>query len=639
MQYLRLTLIIALASLFLEQPALAQTPATKSKPKPLVKSVSIRDKSDNKAEAERIRKERQEQARSLLISLASDARSFRDQTLRARSLARIADALWDIDVEQGRILFRKAWEAAEIQYRESQARLNVRDGSIAIKPDEVNPETINAIGTDPDLRKEVLRLVAPHDPLLVEEFLNKLKDTQPENKFENASSDLWDLPDALQQRLSLAENLLRTGDFDRALQLAEPLLGNVTISTLDFLTLLREKNAAVADQRYAAMLAGTGNNIAADANTVSLLSSYIFTPNTYVIFNTEGAPSYSSVQTTSMANVSPQLRLSFFQTASAVLLRPQPPPEQDQSTTGIAGRYMVVKRLLPLFEQFAPRDITESMRSQFEVLNSLVSDSIRLDESYSVHKGISPEEPFANQESSILNQIEHASNSDERDQLYFKLASLALQNDDLKARDYAGKIEGSGFRKQAQAWIDWGLATKAIWKKKTELALELNRTGELTHIQRVWILTQAAKLLAKTDRVKASSLLDAAIAEARRIEGSDLDRPRGLFAIANALRVVEPARVSEAIFDAVKAANSTEGFTGEGGMITQSMNSRGLISISPQKVPDFDVAEVFGALANEDYERAVQLTRGFLGEAPRANATIAIARSVLNEKRARASTP
>src|SRR5215212_4475895 len=64
-------------------------------------------------EAEQL-KERRARARSLLISLSTDARSFRDQTLRARSLARIADALWLVDPEQARMLFRKAWEAAEL---------------------------------------------------------------------------------------------------------------------------------------------------------------------------------------------------------------------------------------------------------------------------------------------------------------------------------------------------------------------------------------------------------------------------------------------------------------------------------------------------------------------------------------------
>jgi hypothetical protein len=331
-------------------------------------------------------------------------------------------------------------------------------------------------------------------------------------------------------------------------------------------------------------------------------------------------------------NLSPQLRQAFFQTASAVLLRPQPPPEQDQSTAGIAGKYMVVRRLLPLFEQYASSDLTNLMRGQFEALSSLVSDSVRNGESDSVKKGLTPEaESIAEQEASLLEKIEHADTSDARDQLYFKLALLALRKDDLKARDYVGKIEESEFRKQAQAWVDWGLAVNAIDKKKNELALDLNRTGELSHLQRVWILTQVSKQLAKTDRFKASSLLDTATAEARRIDGGDQDRPRALFAIANALRVVEPARVSEAIFEAVKAANSTDGFTGEGGMISQTMNGGGMISVNPQPVPDFDIEGVFAALASEDYERAVELARGFQCEAPRANATIAIARSVLKQ--------
>ena len=626
MKYLKFFITVGF-TLILSPSAFPQPPSQKAKAP--VKNVSSKEKS----EAERIQKERQAQARSLLISLASDARSFRDQTLRARSLARIADALWEIDAEQGRTLFRKAWEAAEIAQREANERLNIRDGVVAIKPEEMNSATLSSMVSNPDIRKEVLRLVALHDRALSEEFLEKLREPPAEEiKSEKPRTGLWDVPEALRQRLSLAESLLRTGNTERALQLAEPALSSVTGATLDFLTLLRMRDSAAADQRYAAMLAGVSNNMSADANTVSLLSSYIFTPNTYVIFNTDGAATGSYVPATP-ANVSPQLRLAFFQTASGVLMRPQPPPDQDESTTGIAGKYMVLKRLLPLFEQYAPPEMVASMRAQFEALNSLVSDRVRGGEKESVEKGITPDEPFAAQESALLDEIEHARTSDERDQLYFKLASLALKNDDLKARDYVSKIEESEFRKQAEAWVDWGLALGAVKNQKAELALELNRTGELTHIQRVWVLTQTAKLLVKTDRDKASSVVDAATAEARRISGSDLDRPRALFAIANALRVVEPARVSEAIVEAVKAANSAEGFVGEGGMITQTINSKNVTSVIPQDVPDFDIAEIFGALANDDYDSAVQLARGFQSEAPRTNATIAIARSVLNQKR------
>jgi hypothetical protein len=627
-------LIVTIAiGLLVSQSTFTQPPAQKSK-KPPTKTVS-----EAKLEAERLRKERQTEVRYLLIALASDARSFRDQTLRARSLARIADALWEIDAEQARTLFRKAWEAAEVANRENNERHNISDGQVTLKPEEINAAKFSAVASTPDVRKEVLRLVALRDRALAEEFLEKLKESQAESKSENTTNDMWGLPEAAQQRLSLAENLLRGGNIERALQYADAVLGQVTVSTLDFLTLLREKNPGAADQRYAALLASTANNMSSDANTVSLLSSYIFTPNTYFIYNRDGAPSFSGRPHPTPANVSPQLRNAFFQTASLVLLRPLPPPEQDQSSTGIAGKFKVVKQLQPLFEQYAPPDITASMRGQLEALNSLVSDNLRRGETDQVPEDITQEELSADREASLLDEIEHADTSDERDELYFKLALFALRKDDLKARDYAGKIEESGFRNQAQAWVDWGLAVSAIQKKKTELALEINRTSELTHIQRVWILTQAAKLFAKADRSRALSLLDTAAAEARRIDGGELDRPRGLFAVANALRVVEPARVSEAIFEAVKAANSTDGFTGEGGMVLQTINSKRQIRVNPQNVPEFDIEEVFGALANDDYERAVQLARGFQAEAPRANATIAIARSVLNEKSARVPAP
>jgi hypothetical protein len=602
----RLLIIAGVSFGFLTHSASAQTTAAKLKAPP--RNVTSRNNSDAKAEADRIRKGRQSQARSLLFSLGSEARSFRDLKLRSRSLARIADALWDVDSEQGRTVFREAWEAAETADRESQKRLN--------------------------LRGEVLKLVARRDHLLGEEFLGKLKPSQDEAEAELLKVNLWDLPEAGEKRLSLAENLLSTGDTERALQFADPVLNIVTISTVDFLSQLREKFPTAADQRYAAMLANTGSNMQADANTISLLSSYIFTPRMYVLFNNAGGADTSSMATLfPAANVAPQLQQAFFQTASVVLLRPQPPPEQDQGALGIAGKYMVIRRLLPLFEQFAPKETTAAMRVQVEALSALVSDSVRQSDNEWIQKGISPEKQLhADQEKALLDRIERAKTGDERDELYFQLALLALGKDDLKAREHVNKIDESGFRKRAQAWVDAYLAINAIKQKKTERVLELARSGELTQIQRVWLLAQAAKLLAKTDRDKALSLLDDATTEARRIEGSDLDRPRGLLAIASALILIEPSRAWDAVFDAVKAANATEGFTGEDGVLRMRINSKSRISSKTESVADFDVGGIFGMLANSDDDRAIGLARGFQGEAPRANATIAIARAMLDEK-------
>ncbi|HEX8561309.1 MAG TPA: hypothetical protein VF668_24670, partial [Pyrinomonadaceae bacterium] len=65
---------------------------------------------------------RRQTAISLITSLADEARNFRDPALRARVLARAADALWQTDQASARDLFRKAWEAATAADAEAHER-------------------------------------------------------------------------------------------------------------------------------------------------------------------------------------------------------------------------------------------------------------------------------------------------------------------------------------------------------------------------------------------------------------------------------------------------------------------------------------------------------------------------------------
>jgi len=58
---------------------------------------------------------------ALVSTLADEARSFKDQTRRARVQARAADVLWDSDPERASEFFRRAWEAAEIVDAEKHA--------------------------------------------------------------------------------------------------------------------------------------------------------------------------------------------------------------------------------------------------------------------------------------------------------------------------------------------------------------------------------------------------------------------------------------------------------------------------------------------------------------------------------------
>src|SRR5882724_6424014 len=605
-----LSIVFGVSLIFVAHPASAQSPT--AKPTPSLGNAGSTDKAA-KAEADRIAKERREQARSLLISLASDARSFRDQTLRARTLAQIADLLWDTDVERARELFRKAWEAAgnadqEIAQKRQEdiQRQRARTGGGYAIPDY------------PNVRGELLRLAARRDRDLGEEFLQSLKAEQQGVNGEN-------------QRLTLARELLVNGDPDRALQFAGAELATINAFTVDFLSWLREKNTVAADERYAVMLDTAARNVLSDANTVSLLSSYLFTPHVYVRFH-GGGMSYSMMGSgPPPVNVPPTLRSRFFQTAATVLLRTEPQPSPEIQTAGIEDQYLVIKRLSPWFEQYAPRELTEAIRARFEALGAMVRDSVRRRDPNPKENNPSETES-ANREQAMLDKIEHARTSDERDRLYFDLAQEAARKDDPRARDFVSKIEDSEFRKQAAAYIDVTLATHSIRGKKIALGLKLLQKGELTHIQRVWLFTQLAKLMVKTDRDKSLSLLEDAVPEARRIEGLDPDRPRALLAIANALRLVEPTRTWDSVFEGVQAANSAEGFTGEDGNLNIVFQAKGFSSASDKPEPDFDIKGIFTLLAQDDYDRAVDLARGFQGEAPRAVAVISIARAVLNQK-------
>ena len=588
------------------------------------------------ADAELALKERRAKARSLLVSLSSDARAFQDQMLRARSLARIADALWRVDTEQGRLLFRKAWEAAEVADQEGDRKLQEE----IAKQKSVTGGGF-ATNLPPNIRQEVLRLAARHDRALGEEFLEKYKAQKMEaaNAASTAKPNPNRLSDAMAQRIGVASQLLQIGEAERALDFAEPALSQVTMQTMNFLSDVREKNADAADKRYAALLASAANNPQADGNTVSLLASYIFTPHLMVTFSNSGSSSSQSAPAITPAAVSPELRNMFYQVGGGILLRPLPGPGQtDQTTTGVDGKYLLIKRMLPFFEQGAPPETVEALRTHMNALNTVVSDETRRRDDDWVFRGLKSDKPATtNREQLLLERIDRAKTSAERDSLYIELITMTAGRGDARAREFVSKIEDSETRKQLQAYVDPSLAMNYVNKKDADQALDMVRKGELNHIQKTWILTECAKILAKTDRDKALELIDEAETEARRLEGSDPALPRGLIAVANAFKEVDPSRVWDATFDAVKAANSAEGFTGEDGEMVLKFQSKGHSSVHTSDVPDFDLDGIFRELATKDYDRAVELARGFQAEGPRAVATIAIARAILEPKKTAAA--
>jgi hypothetical protein len=135
----------------------------------------------------------------------------------------------------------------------------------------------------------------------------------------------------------------------------------------------------------------------------------------------------------------------------------------------------------------------------------------------------------------------------------------------------------------------------------------------------------------KTDSPRAVELLDEAAAEARRIGGNSPDRAKGLVAIATVMMSSDRVRAWEIVNEALKAANASEGFTGEDSTVSALLRTSQMVVVSNANATEFDLLGLFRALAKDDFNRSVEAVKSFTGESPRAVATLAIASAILEK--------
>lgn len=580
------------------------------------------------AEADPMAEIRRASAVTLVASLAEEARTYRDSALAARVQARAADALWDSEPERARTLFRRAWDSAESADREAKSLTEA--------------ERRERGGQSPNVRREVVGLVAKHDRALGEEFLAKMDEarksedssapstptaqTQPGQRFNPDEP-----PVAMAQRLSLAQQLLEDGDTDRAVQFAAPALYPVNTFGMLFLNTLRERNKALADVRFGELLLWVVNDPAADANYVSLLASYVFTPYLYVTVRPDGASHTRRRRENNSPpqDMPPAMRNDFLNTAALILLRPLPPLDQDRSSSGRTGTYVVLTRLLPFFDRFAPARAA-ALRARQSLLAQDTPEQNRRPDDPILTRGIAPEDPNRDQVQEALDRLGRAKDANERDMIYFRAAMAALDKDPDRARELAEKIEDADTRSQLIAFMAFQRVQDAVRAKKSEEALRLAHGDQLTSVQRIWGLTEAARLLTKSEPGRAAEALDEAAAEARKVDEDSPDRVRALVAIATQMVGLDRTRVWELMNDVVKSVNALPDYSGEGETMTMRVRFKGGGAMTQQvDAETFDLTGLFDALAREDFDRASALARTFKGDSPRSVAALAVARSVL----------
>jgi hypothetical protein len=605
----------ALSVLLLSAFANAQTTA------PASDKTSARPSSPKEIDPEIL--QRRSVAMSLLQSLAIEARSYRDESLRARVQARIADAIWDQDKETARSLFRRAWDVAEVVEKDAA---NNAAGSAPGRLAANRPARPRV-----NLRREILQLAARRDPALGEEFVTKLATKDEAVRTSDGSARTEMSGAEMAERLRLANEFLASDNVERALHFADPALVRVTEGSIQFLVELRAKNAVAADQRFAALLAMAAADPASDANTVSFLTSYAFTPSIYLFVSPSGIPSgNSSLPLLPAPDLAPALQKSFFQVAANILLRPF--AQLDQSSAGRAGTYFIATRLLPLFQRLAP-DLAPSINAQLAALGPEAARATAGAGELSINRGMTGDGRRPGIDDELKDRLDRAKTADERDRAYAFAAMSAADEGDSRARDLVDKIEDLDVRKGVGVFVDYDFIRTLLTKKRADEALVLIRKAELPHTLRASFLTRAAAIIAINDRGRALELLGEALTEARRIDAATPERAYCLVALLAQFAKLDKARGWELLSEAVKAANAVADFTGENGHTTVNLEGKFSIRLGTELVTPTTLPDVFASLAEENFYQAVDAGKTFSGDAPRAMVTISIARAAFVEKR------
>jgi len=296
---------------------------------------------------------------------------------------------------------------------------------------------------------------------------------------------------------------------------------------------------------------------------------------------------------------------------------------------------MVLRRLLPIFEQYEP-DAAMSLRTR---LTDLATDPLTrtADDVPALRQGL-PADSATDVLEKVQSRLDRARNSRERDQICSDAAVALAKLGDPRARDVAEKIEDTDRRNEVWQYVDFSMVRFAIRKKDTSEAIRLAKAGQLTHTQRAWVYTQAVRLLPVSQRERARALLEDAVNETARVEADKPDRTLLLLSITRLFFDIDEMRAWLLMGEVLKTANSTDKFTGEPVQITFPLATKSGISFTTIGGQDFAVSSVLRLFAVADLDRSVSLARGFQHKAPRAAAILAVARAVFEDSD-RASRP
>ncbi len=631
-----LGLVLALATNSLAQqppskPAQKQ-PASEAEAKAAKEQEEAKEKAAAEKKIEEARQKwLEERGFDLLRDVGEKAMKLEDRRSAARLQVDVAELLWprEQDRELAGKLFRRAFELALAYYLESQTE---------------NLEPVTRLTQTPpgELCLEIIRRTTARDAKLGQEFAEKYKSEKKRLRDEKRQrlGDLLDDEsllfggsktdtDLLNAMLRPRLEILRK-DVKTAIAQAQQILarGLPRKETMQFLWEAAQRDREAADQLYLWLLAQFWEDERMGPWKLQPLASYAFGERLFIPTDGFGIPrgigpevfGYDN-HTSSRDVASEEILIHWFiEVSFAVISRTAygDLSEFPDTASRLGAAYYLARWLEPRIGQFRP-DLWPAWQAlmmnllprltaeQQTTIARVLNNEIFLP-SWQPLK--TPYQPLVGGAyiSQMLDRAEKTSNFAQRDYFY-QLAALEAERSGNPgyAMSLTNKISDLDFRRQVQQWISFSAAKRALGEKHFDdarrYALEVGAPDQQAYL----FCSLARVALKEKDRTGAVGLLTEAQLLASKADPTP-EKVRALVSIANLYATFDPQLESEAMADAVRAANRVPNYNPEQARMKRALgNTAGMRYDLVADTGNTELAVGLKLLARSDFEGALIL--------------------------------
>lgn len=496
----------------------------------------------------------------------------------------------------------------------------------------------NSQRSSPDaLLQKLIQAAASFDRKLAGNYIDKYT-REPGGQKGEPPTQSQTLSQQADLNMLLALQLIET-DTALSVRVAQSAVAmGVTARTLEFLGTLRKKDAGLANAFFPTALQSVVARRGTDVNELLLLYTYVFSPTRVLWLNSQGIvlrqiPGYQRVAQD--YPVDPPLAQQFLQASAQILLAD---PQYRQSGTGPAGDLYFIGLIKPQAAKYAPKLLAALSEQSDLLVGNLQPDQYSRLQSDLEHLGkaqTGAREGAANGASdvdSLLSRADALPPSPKRDYLYYLAAMAAVRKKQYEvALDIVDHVSAEA-QARVKEFIGFSIAQQLVSDNQFEKAEQwAEKDADLT--RRAYLLTQIASALVDADSkdyVRANALLN----EAERLS-SKLDVAREKISLllceAEIYARFDVPRASEVLRSAFKAANASEGYTGNS-KVTRQLDVGDFGFFYEMFNDNVSLSRALSRLASTDFYGTVSTVRELQNRAFRVRAVISLCGGVLTKE-------